>query len=97
MNKLLLMTCLLAASCYKAEIQLKGPDQAGMPSALVNNAYHWSLIGVFEVSDPVNIQAACNGDPASIHEEVSVPGGVINLLLNTFVPILGVFNPTVSC
>ena len=98
MKHIILASAIAAAlgGCYKANIHMGAAP--GVPSTTVNDAYHLSLIGIFELSSPVDLKAACGGsDAAGIHEEVSVVGGIVNLILSTYIPILHVTNPTVMC
>jgi hypothetical protein len=95
--KKILLACAVATAisgCYKSTIHLA--DDPGTPGS-VNDAMHFSLIGIFELSSPVDLKAACPGGPAVIHEKVSVLGGVVNLVLNSFFPVLSVMNPSVDC
>src|SRR5262249_34203249 len=98
MKRILLASAIAAAAggCFKTNIHLSaGP---GVPSASVNDAFHLSLIGIFELSSPVDLKAACGGsDAAGINEQVSVVGGIVNIILGTFFPILSTMNPTVMC
>jgi len=95
--KRFMLACAVAASlggCFKSTIHLA--DEPGQPGT-VNDAMHFSLIGIFELSSPVDLKAACGGAPATIHEKVSVVGGVVNIVLGTFFPLLSVMNPSVDC
>lgn len=97
--KHILFACVIAVAaggCFKTNIHLSASP--GVPSPTVNDAFHLSLIGIFELSPPVDLKAACGGsDAAGIHEEVSVVGGIVNLILGTTIPVLHVHNPTVMC
>lgn len=37
------------------------------------------------------------GEATQIQERVSVLGGLVNMVLGNFVPVLSVFNPSVNC
>jgi hypothetical protein len=93
-----MLVCALAAAltgCYKANIHLT--DGPGSPGA-IQDQMHFSVIGIFEVSSPIDLRATCpSGGPAVIREQVTVVGGIINLLLGTYLPILSVMNPSVDC
>lgn len=89
------IAALALGGCYKANIHLA--DGPGTPGS-VNNQLHFNLIGIIEISPAIDLKAACGGGQATtIHDEVSVLGGVINIILGNFVPILSVVTPTVDC
>jgi len=92
----LVVGVLVLASCYRTDIQLRAPGGPHVAS-MVNDQMHLSVIGIVEVSSAIDMADACNGNVDSIHEEVSVVGGIVNLVLGTFVPVLNVHNPTVNC
>jgi hypothetical protein len=100
MNKLILAATLGAATagCQKTNIQLHAPGAPATPSTAYNDAFHFSIIGFIELSAPVDVGAACGpGGADSIHEEVSVLGGLVNIILGTYIPVLNVHNATVNC
>ncbi len=85
------------ASCYKATIHLK-PAQGAAPSPTVEDEMHFSLINIIEISDPVDMKAACAvSEPVQIKERLTFLGGIVNAVLGTYVPVLSVMNPTVMC
>jgi len=95
MKRIILATAIAAAAggCFKANIHMSAAP--GTPSPTVNSAFHLSVIGFIELSSPVDLKAACGGsDAAGIHEELSILGGIVNILLN---PIILTMNPTVMC
>jgi hypothetical protein len=84
------------AGCYKARIHLK-PEPPVMASQVVKNQTHFSVIGIIELSAPVNLETACPGGTVTIKEGITVLGGIINIVLGTFVPVLQVMNKTAMC
>jgi hypothetical protein len=86
----------LAAGCYKTQINLgAGP---GTRSGVVDNNMHLNLLNIVELSSPVDLVAACPGSQAvAIDERLSVLGGIVNIVLGRFIPILSVMNPSVDC
>ena len=84
------------AGCYKARIHLK-PEPPVMPSTLVHNEMHFSLIGIIELSAPVNLEAACPSGTVTIKEGITVLGGIINIVIGTFIPAVQVMNTTAMC
>ena len=99
MTKIILPIVLAASlvACQKTTYQLKAPSGGATPSAQYNDHFHLSIIGIIELSSPVDINAACGGNADNIFEQVSVLGGVVNLILGAFIPILSVHNATVNC
>jgi len=83
-----------ASGCYKSTIHLA--DGPTTPSP-VQDQLHVNLINVVEVSAPVDLRAACPGGAATIREQVGVFGGLVNIVLGTYLPILSVMNPSVDC
>jgi len=96
MKRTLLVAAIAAAlgGCYKAQIHL-----ADGPGTLnpMSKHYHFSLIGFIEISKQVDLQATCPGGTAVIHDEVDFLGGLVNVVLGTYVPVLEVMTPSVSC
>jgi len=82
--------------CYKASIHLKAP-QPVTESAAVSNQMHLSLLGVVELSPAVNLDEACAGGTVVIKEQVGFVGGLVNMILGTYIPVLQVMNPTAMC
>ena len=98
MNKLALTSALAmalaAGGCFKTKIHLQQGE--GTPGA-VNQSLHFSVIGIIELSAPVNLAAACPGGTAvAIDDQLSLLGGIINLVLEYIVPV-EVWTPTVLC
>ena len=93
----LIIASLLVTGCYKANIWLEAPQHPTTPSQTVHDRFEWSLFNVHQLSSPVDLAAACAGDPEGIHEHVTVLGAVSNGLLGYFVPLLGTMNTTVLC
>ena len=88
---------LALAGCYKTRFDLS-PPQPEVASTEYNDHFHISVIGVLEVSRPVDLLRACNGaQPTAVEEQIGVIGGVVNAFLSYFVPILHVHNATVYC
>ena len=98
--KRIILACAIAAAasgCYKAKIHMN-PTTPVTRSASVDNAFHFSVIGIVELSSPVDLKAACGGgDSAAISERVSVAGGLVNMVFGMFIPIFEVMNPSVEC
>ena len=86
------------AGCYKATFQLAPTTGPTYHSPLHDEEFHISVVGVIELSNPVDLAGACGGGtrPVSIDERVSALGGLANLLVGVYLPI-DVFNPTVDC
>lgn len=100
MNRAIILAAalVLGAGCYKTTYRMNPSGADGMPSQEYNHRFHFSVIGLVEISSPVDMARACQGGPvASIDERVSVLGGIVNLVLGTYIPILSVRNATVNC
>jgi hypothetical protein len=99
MNKLILAAALATSlvACQKTTYQLRAPSGASSPSAQYNDHFHLSIIGIIELSSPIDLNAACGGNADNVFEQVSVLGGIVNILLGNFIPILHVHNATVNC
>lgn len=97
MTKFILPVVLAASlvACQKTNMQLKAPSGAATPSTLYDGHFHLSVIGLIEVSSPVDLNAACGGNADNIFENVSVLGGIVNILTGGF--LIGVHNATVNC
>lgn len=93
---ILIVAALASTGCYKASIQLKAPQQT-VPSLEVDNNMHVSLIGLFELSKPIALDTACAGGVVAIDERVGFLGGLVNMVLGTYIPVLSVMNPTALC
>jgi hypothetical protein len=96
-----LLALLVAASltgCFKMTFQLQAP---GAPPAISNeydNHFHWSLLGIIQISPRVDLSKACPGQaPAAIYERVGILGGLINTVLAYYVPILSVHQASLYC
>ncbi len=92
----LMISAFALTSCYKASIQLQEPRPT-VTSNVTDNAMHYSLIGVVELSEPVDLEKSCATSAVSIEESLSFVGGIVNAALGTYVPVLQVMNPTVTC
>ena len=91
-------TLALTAGCWRTTYLLAPPGQMTQTSAAYDQHMHWSLINVIELSSPVNLQLACNNaPPVAIEENVGVLGALINIVLDSYLPILHVHNATVLC
>src|SRR5215831_16760730 len=95
MKQALACAIALIAGCYKANIHVA--DVATTQRSAVDDQMHMSVLGIVEVSDAVDLKQTCPGGPAVIHERESALGGLVSLVLGTYVPVLGVINPTVDC
>jgi hypothetical protein len=95
MNKLVIASLLLAG-CFKANIWLKPPGGPIAPGT-VNGAFHINLIDIIELSPAIDLNAACGGNAVMIHDSLGVVGGIVNLILGDYFPILSVWNATVNC
>lgn len=85
-------------ACYRTTYLLQPPGQMSAPSPAYDEQMHLSLLGIFELSSPINLQLACNNaPPVAIHEDVGVLGAIVNLVLSSYLPILHVHNATVLC
>ncbi len=91
-----LAASLALSSCYKATIRLQEPRPA-VTSAVTDNEMHMSLLGIVELSEPVDLAGSCATEAVAIEESLSVTGGIINAILGTYIPVLQVMNPTVTC
>ena len=89
-------TLALTTGCWRTTYQLQPPGQMTQNSAVYDQHMHWSLINVIELSSPVNLQLACNNaPPVAIEENVGVLGALINIVLDSYLPLLHVHNATV--
>lgn len=85
-----------AAGCYKANFHLS--PGASVRSTSVDDATHFSVINIIEVSSPVDLRAACGGAaPVRASERVGPVGALVNLVLAWAFPIFAVMNPSVDC
>ena len=93
-----LAAALALGACYRTTYLLQPPGQLSAPSPAYDEQMHLSLLGVFELSSPVNLALACNNAaPVAIHEDVGVLGAIVNAVLSSYLPILHVHNATVLC
>lgn len=89
---------LATGACYRTTYLLQPPGQMSAPSPAYDEQMHLSLLGIFELSSPINLQLACNNaPPVAIHEDVGVLGAIVNIVLSSYLPILHVHNATVLC
>lgn len=65
---------LLGAGCYSATIHLS-PNAIVTPPTLPD-AWHVSIFGIFELSDPVNL-GVCPYGPTAIEENMSLLGSLV--------------------
>lgn len=97
MKKTIIVLALLAG-CYRTRFELQPPVGYATPSPLYNDHFHLSLVNIIELSPPVDLAAACGGaPPAAIDEDVGVLGGIVNIFLSYYLPILHIHNATVLC
>jgi hypothetical protein len=80
--------------CYKATIHL-----ADAPAAVSTRGYgfHFSLIGLIELSPAVDLRARCPGGVSAIEERETLLGALVNAVLGTYIPVLQVMNDRVDC
>ena len=91
------VAALSSAGCYRTRFEL-APPQPEVPSGAYNDHFHFSVINIIEVSRPVDLQAACMGQPpTAIEEQVGILGAILNAVMSYFIPILSVHNATVYC
>lgn len=93
---LLLVISLALASCYKTNIRLSSSAPAATSPA-VADSMHFSLLGIIELSSPINLDAACGSESVVIEERLSFLGGIVNAVLGSVVPLLQVMNSTIHC
>jgi len=90
--KTVMLAALALAGCYQATFHLE-PKATGGYSQSVNQTMHIQLLGLFEVSQPVNLVSACRDrHPVAIEEQLAPAGALVNLLV-----AISVMNPTVRC
>ena len=93
-----LAAVLALGACYRTTYLLQPPGQMSAPSPAYDEQMHLSLLGIFELSSPINLALACNNaPPVAIHEDVGVLGAIVNAVLSSYLPILHVHNATVLC
>lgn len=91
------VTALASAGCYRTRFDL-APPQPEVPSSTYNDHFHFSLIGVIELSRPVDLQGACMGQPpTAVEEQIGVLGGLVNAVLFAVFGFLHVHNATLYC
>jgi hypothetical protein len=96
--KRLALSALLVASCYRTRFELQPPVGYATPSPLYTDHFHVALIGIIELSAPVDLGSACGGvPPAAIVEDVGVLGALVNIVTSYVIPVLHVHNATVLC
>ena len=92
-----LLSVAALASCYRTRFEL-APPQPELVSNVYNEHFHFSVIGILEISRPVDLQAACNGaSPTAVEEQISVLGGIVNAVAFALLGILHVHNATLYC
>jgi hypothetical protein len=86
------------AGCYKATFQLAPTTGPTFHSPVHDNDFHVSVVGVIELSSPIDLATSCGGGtaPVSIDERIGALGALANFALGLYVPA-DVFNPTVDC
>lgn len=83
------------AGCYKTQYQLTPPAGMARPGP---QHMHLGLLGFIELSSPIDLAAECPGGGAvMIDERVGVLGGIVNIVLGAFIPLLHIHNATVGC
>lgn len=88
---------LATAGCYRTRFDLS-PPQAEVPSTEYNDHFHFAVIGVVEISRPVDLQRACGGaPPTAIEEQIGILGAIVNAALSFAFRVLTVHNATVYC
>lgn len=84
------------AGCYRMKFEIT-PPVPEQPSALVNNNWHFSVIGIIELGK-IDMAAACGGQQASsVETRVGFLAGLVNWVLGTYFPVFQVHNATVNC
>jgi hypothetical protein len=85
-----------ATSCYSATIRLS--PEAGARSPVLDDKMSIHLLNVIPLNGEHNLAAVCpNSTAVAIHDHVTVLGGLINMLLGTYVPVLSVWNSSADC
>ena len=85
-----------ATSCYSATIRLS--PEAGARSTALDGKMSLHLLNIIPLNGEHNLAAACpNSTPVAIHDHLTAFGGVINILLGTYVPVLSVWNSSADC
>lgn len=91
----LAVTAVLATGCYKARIQL----QPAMATGYGPEHLHVGVIGIIEVSSPIDMAAACGGpqNVVEVYDHVGLLAGIVNLIANTIFPVFYIWNGRVGC
>lgn len=85
----------LATGCYRTRFDL-APPQPEQPSAMFSDHFHFSVIGIIEVSRPLDLQASCNGAaPTAAEEQINILGAIVNAVVRYFG--ISVHNATIYC
>ena len=91
----MVLAAALAGGCYKTQYHLTAPAPVAQMGA---EKFHLGVIGIIELSSPIDLTGECGGTQAvMVDERVSVLGGVVNMVLGYFVPILHIHNASVGC
>ena len=74
-----------AAGCYSTRVNI-GPA-GGAASPMYTERWHHTIVGgLAEISDPVDLEGACPGGLAAIHEELSFLNGVAGAVFGIYTP-----------
>lgn len=97
MKTIALALCVsLTGACYRANIRMA--NTAATRSSVADDKMHFSVIGVLELSAPVDMNASCAGaGVAGIHEEQTFLGGFVGMFFDNIIPIFSLMNASVEC
>jgi hypothetical protein len=71
---------LASGGCYKAKVHLQ--PGAGAPGPVNGSLHIEAILGLLEISAPINLAAACPGGTAvAIDDQLTLIGGLINAVL----------------
>ncbi len=87
-----IMSAALASGCYRTTVHM-GVVRPSVTSLTAGTGNHVSLIGIFEISDPIDLRAACPGGIVEIRERQTFFGRLITAL----VPFVSIMNPSIGC
>ena len=95
MNTRLVLISMLTG-CFSATVHLAEVPSARSPT--VDDSFHLNLFDLIEVSDAVDLHAACGGQrPVSIGEGLTPLGAVVNVIVSNYLPIFSLMNTSVNC
>jgi len=86
-----------SAGCFSATIHLAEAPVASR-SPVVDGSFHFNLLDLIEISDPIDLNAACAGrQPLAIEEGLGPLGALFNLVVGNTIPIVTAMNSSVIC